>query len=496
MGTQKIVTEFFGKLAFAVTRACIVAGFLLSPLSGQAQFGFGGGNSSPTYAPLNSWSFQDRTNWTSDKGYAPVSFTNLDFSSLGNGASLVVSSTNPAWLNFNVVETNGATNLTVDTGTVMFWFAPSWSGTNQDGTGPGVSGRLLEVGSFTPDASFGWWSLYVDPDGANLYFSAQTNDLSSNVVTYLSAPIVWTTNYFHHVAVTYSATNTALYLDGSLATNGPPLTVFPGAEVLAKGFYIGSDSHGLNQAQGMFNSVATYEVPLDADTIGQIFSDQFGWHMMNPLNQAMFSISSAEASAAMTITATPNVITGQGNLQVIGTNAICVSSANQYKVWITNVTASVAGNGTVNVTFSIQGGQDGYYYDVFAGVMLTSPLGKGLWTWQGQGQHCRIYSLSNLPRGTVFLILGTPVDTDFDGLTDAYENLMSKTNPNLYDTDADDIGDGWEVLLRMNPLANENSSPSRINYDYTSADWLKQISGLKTGAVSLDNEGNVLQVSQ
>jgi hypothetical protein len=484
---------------FIATRTLVVAGFLLCALRGQAQFNFGGGTGSgPLYPPLETWLFQDSTNWTSDHGRAPISFTNLNFSSLGNGASLVVNSTNPAWLNFKVGETNGATNLTVNTGTVMFWFAPgSWSSTNAGGTGPGDFARLFEVGNYTPDSSYGWWSLYVDDVGENIYFSAQTNDLSSNIVTYVSAPISWTTNYFHHVALTYSATNTALYLDGGLATNGLPPTVFPGADVLAKGFFIGSDSNGLNQASGLFNNVTTYNVPLDADTIGQIFKDQYGWLMMNPANQAMFKIPSAEAYASATLQGTPNVITGQGNLQIIGSVPVCVSSTNLYKVWITNVTATVAGNGTMNVTFAIQGGQDGYYYDVFAGTILTSPLGKGFWTWQGQGQHCNIFSLTNLPQGTVFLVLGTPLDTDGDGLTDAYENLVSKTDPNLYDTDADLIGDGWEVLLGMNPLTNDNAQPSwRVNYGYTPADWLNSVTGMKTGSVNLDNEGNILQVSQ
>ena len=49
----------------------------------------------PTNTPLDSWSFQDSTNWTSDLGYAPISFTNLSFSHLGNGDSLVVDTNIP-----------------------------------------------------------------------------------------------------------------------------------------------------------------------------------------------------------------------------------------------------------------------------------------------------------------------------------------------------------------------------------------------------------------
>lgn len=115
----------------------------------------------------------------------------------------------------------------------------------------------------------------------------------------------------------------------------------------------------------------------------------------------------------------------------------------------------------------------------------------------GQGYQGNIYTLSNLPPTACFLILGKPQDTDGDGLTDAYELLVSKTNPNVADTDGDGIPDAWEVLLGLNPNVSDNAqSSSRLNYTYDLADWLEGITGVKTGSVSLDPEGNVTSVSQ
>jgi hypothetical protein len=52
-------------------------------------------------------------------------------------------------------------------------------------------------------------------------------------------------------------------------------------------------------------------------------------------------------------------------------------------------------------------------------------------------------------------------------------------------------------LLGLNPQASNLTQPGeRANYGYTLADWLNGVSGVKSGAVSLDNEGNVLSVSQ
>lgn len=496
MKTNQGVKRFPRTVSRALAHALLVAGFCLCAGGARAYIAppdGGGTNSVPVYTPLDSWSFHDNTNWTSDKGYAPVSFGNLGDSYLGDGASLVVDSTNQAWLQYNVVETSGATNLTVDAGTVMFWFAANWSGTNLGGTGPGECGRLLEVGGYTPDSSIGWWSIYVDPAGANLYFSTQTNDLSSNLTTYVSAPIAWTNNYFHFVALTYSATNTALYLDGAFVTNGPPLTVYPGPDALANGFFIGSDSTGVNQANGLFNNVYTYKVPLDADKIQQTFTWEFGSYLMNPWNQAMFNLSSANSSPSTG--PTPDVITGQGNLMLTNLPEDYVYGTNQYQVWITNVTARVAADGTMNVSFTIEGGANGYYYDVFVGTSITSPLSNGFWSWQGQGQRRQQCSLAELPQGAIFFILGTPQDSDLDGLTDAYELLVSHTNPNIANSNLDGILDGWEVLLGLSPQT-ANFTGQRANYGYTPADWLNGVTGIRNGTINTDNEGNVLSVSQ
>jgi hypothetical protein len=487
---------FSQNIAVILTRAFMFTGFLfvLIPTTVRAVGpGLPGGTNYSSYTPLDSWSFHDNTNWTSDLDDAPVSFTNLDFSHLGNGSSLVLDSTNPARLQYNVYENDGTTNITVDQGSVTFWFGPNWASTNSGGNGPGEYGRLLEIGAYTPDSSYGWWSIFVDDGGNNIYFAAQTNDLSSSITTYLSAPIAWTTNYFHFIALTYSATNTALYLDGMLTTNGPPLTVYPGPDVLANGFYIGSDSNGVLQAHGLFNTVETYNYLLDSNTVQQIFNWDYTLYMISPWNiPYMDSIVSAPSNPSGSQNYY-DAITGQGGLQLIGS----VSAISSTNIWITNVTASVNGNG-MSLSFTIQGGSNSVPYDVFANSILdfSSDTNKA-WAWMGQGYHGNTYMLTNLPNTACFLILGTPQDSDSDGLTDAYERLVSKTNPNVADTDGDGIPDAWEVLLGLNALVNDNAQPSsRSNYSYDFADWLEGISGIRSGSVSLDAEGNVLTVSQ
>ena len=130
----------------------------------------------------------------------------------------MVDSTNAAWLKYHVYESDGTTNLSVDKGSVTLWFASSWGSTNAGGTGPGWWGQLIGAGQWTSNAVYGWWSLYTDPAGTNLYFSAQNN--AGAQANYLAAPVAWTSGQWHFIALTYSSTNTALYLDGQLATTG------------------------------------------------------------------------------------------------------------------------------------------------------------------------------------------------------------------------------------------------------------------------------------
>jgi hypothetical protein len=479
--------------------AFIGAGFLLGASSARAQLGPGSG-SGPTNIVLESWSFYDHTNWLNDDGYSPVSFTNIAYSPLGDFQSLVVDTNVPAWLQYNVVENDGTTNLTVQQGSVTFWFAPgSWSSTNIGGAGPGEYGRLLEVGSYTPDSSYGLWSIYVDSGGNNLYFSAQTNDLSSNLTTYVSAPISWTTNYFHFIALTYSATNTTLYFDGVLATNGPGVTVYPGPDVLTNGFCIGSDTNGIYQAHGLFDLVATYNYPLNSNDVWLNYQWELPYYEMNPYNMAMESTIVSAPSNPSSSPTYYEAITGIGSLQLIGSASSCSNGTNAYNIWITNVVATASGSGSNNMslTFTIEGGSNNVPYDVFANSVMSFGTNGIPWSWMGQGYQCNTYMLTNLPNTACFLILGTPQDHDGDGLTDAYELLVSKTNPNVYNTSGDGLSDAWDVLLGLNPLVNQVAQPStRSNYSYTMADWLNGMTGIRTGSVSLDNEGNVLSVSQ
>jgi hypothetical protein len=247
---QKIQIPTLKHSWFRFTGSVLLLGWLAGVAQAQMPVP-NGKHTGLTNAPLASWSFRDSVGWTGDGGQTPIAFANLAYSYLGNGASLVVDTNVPAWLNYNLREpSTGATNLVVNgSGSLTFWFAPSWSSVGAGGTGAGQWAQLIEIGEWTTNADVGYWGLAIDPTGENLWFNSQ--DGAGNSYS-LSTPIAWATNYFHFVALTYSPTNVTLYLDGQLATSDSGgLNLWPNAVVLATGVFFGSNPDGLEQAQGL-----------------------------------------------------------------------------------------------------------------------------------------------------------------------------------------------------------------------------------------------------
>jgi hypothetical protein len=242
-------------------------------------------------------------------------------------------------------------------------------------------------------------------------------------------------------------------LDGDLVTNGLAVTTFPNSNVLAGGFYVGSDSNGVLQAHGMFDDLSTYDIPLNAQNVANAFTFGYANYYLNPANAANIS------SASTTNYSEPilNAITGPGFLQSLGSASNCVTDTN---VWFATMKAQWVTNFTVNFTFDIEGGSGGVLYDVFATAVLGPASPAYQWAWMGQGYHCNTYMITNLPNASAFFRLGTAQDSDFDGLTDAYELLVSHTDPFNPDTDGDGISDLDEILSHTDPLTPNPAIPS------------------------------------
>lgn len=188
-----------------------------------------------------------------------------------------------------------------------------------------------------------------------------------------------------------------------------------------------------------------------------------------------------------------------------GTSNICCSGPTNFTVaylsgtnepWleISVVTNNVA-------TLWIHTSDTNTPYDVFGSTNLNSLALPALsrTNWQllrhvtGTTTN---FNWANITPCEAWFQLGKTNDYDGDGLTDAYENLVSHTKPLVWDTDGDGLSDGWEWWNGLNPWINESAqSGSRLNYSYDGAGRLRLINGVRSKTITSDPEGNVVQIT-
>ncbi|HEV2693372.1 MAG TPA: LamG-like jellyroll fold domain-containing protein, partial [Verrucomicrobiae bacterium] len=213
---------------------------------------------------LGLWRFDGTNTWAGDAGQMPLQATNIvGVTSWNTNAALIDGVTNSI-LKYRDVETNGSANINLRNGTLRFWFKPDWKSASLGGAGPGVFGRLLELGKYNPAYTNGWWSLYLTPDGNRMVFGSSTNGAGG---TNVSAAVALTTNQWYQMVLTYTPTNSLLYLNGQVLTNGLAPTHYPSLAERTNGFTVGSDRTGTNQARGQFDELETFNYSLTASDI-------------------------------------------------------------------------------------------------------------------------------------------------------------------------------------------------------------------------------------
>jgi hypothetical protein len=397
------------------------------------------------------WSFYETNSLMSDLGYAARGFTNVtcaEMGALSSGYAVWIASTNPASLNYRLIEEDSTINLSLDYGSFCCWMAPSWSGTNRNGTGPGNRGAIIAVGA--PGEAGGYWELSVDTSGCRLVFASGDGQSEQ---TYFTAPIAWSSNEWHYISLCFSATNSSLYLDGAFATNGPGVAYLPSSQTLAEGFYIGSEGpNPTNQARAGFDSLATFGRPLAATAVADQYWLDYANFILNP-NNLPSTPAPFPDSAPSYVTNSPvlRAVAGPGYMQFLGYSTNWISSS---AVWITNVSAKLTTNGLTRMGFEIGGGQaSGALYDAFgSGALAGSHLTNSAWSWLGNVLAAGRYQISTeLSNSTAFFILGSPQDSFNCGLTDAYQWLVMRVDPAVAAQNPNGLTVLQEFLLHSSP---------------------------------------------
>lgn len=365
------------------------------------------------------------------------------------------------------LDSSGRTNLACDTGAIRFWLKPYWSSRTAGGDGPGASATLLEFVVAGNKQSVVTWTLRASADGSSLHLIGQGD---AGPVELLKTGISWKSGEWHLVAMNYGPKGTALLIDGQLvAEGGGTLTVPPSVA----GLVVGSTLAGTETTQGEFDEVRLYGRPLVEAQLALSYQSGIKTAVKGP-------VTAEEDAAWLALAAKRKAervalgIEGTGGpqmLRLVGGTSECHTNGPAY---ITNTIVVYATNTGWTVQFDVQGSNSPV--DIFVVTYLSgNSITNSSWTWLERGPTCSTYQYTNQPAAQSFYVLGTLQDSDGDGLTDAYEKLVSKTDPNNADTDGDGMPDGWEVNHGLNPLVNDAS-------DDPDGDWLTNLQEYQAGS--------------
>lgn len=300
------------------------------------------------------------------------------------------------------------------------------------------------MGAYSKDAAIGWWSLYLNPEGTAIYFSAQAGGHQAD---YLKAPIEWQAGVWHEVLLSYDGKESVLYLDGEVAAIGSGVWLCPPDKVCAAvGFTIGGTGNGDHLAQGEFEELTTYSRPKsrpEAEWLHQMQASLAARGPISPEEEQAQRDENAKWKAEQKSTS------DGGGAPMMLLASQCVTNV---PVYITNIITTFDTNWGWTVYFDINGGQAGIPYDVFTTTNLVgNSFTNAQWAWLTYNYTCQTVFLTNQPAPVAFYVLGEVSDPDDDGLSTAFEQLVSKTDPNNSNTDGDDMDDYYEVLLGRNP---------------------------------------------
>lgn len=220
---------------------------------------------SVTLRRLGYWRF-NTANWVGEEGQWPWYTNYVSLAASWSSNALATERTLGSGLWYHEYRTNGAPNINCLNGTVRLWFKPAWAGTNAGGNGPGVHSRLIEVGAYVWPP-LGHWAFGFNPEGTRLWFVGMATNTSR--YAWIDVPIHFQSNVWHQIAVTYTPTNSALYVDGQVAGTGGGIDLLSAAR-RSPGFEVGVDAYGA-WSYGQFEELETFNYPLSSTTLANAY---------------------------------------------------------------------------------------------------------------------------------------------------------------------------------------------------------------------------------
>lgn len=379
------------------------------------------------------------------------------------------------------LDATGRLSVATDAGAFGFWFKPDWTSAVAGGGGPGYAARLVEVVAVGDKQAAVAWSLQTSADGSALALVG-----ADGMESLLKAGIGWVPGEWHWLVINYGA-KTELWIDGALAAEGAGTVTLPPQ---VAGLVLGSSVLGSETAGGEFEDVYAFRRPLTERQVGFYFQGMKKRSLLGPITseeEAALAERRAKRKAELEALGESD---GGGGVQMLRMSGPVVDCVTNSPLYITNTVCVFDTNQGWTVTFDVQGTNGPV--DIFTTTNLSGNGTNTQWVWLERGPSCSTYQYTNQPTSQSYYILGTMQDSDSDGLTDAFEQLVSHTNPLVWtnlDTDGDGMPDAWEIAHGLDPLvANGGDDPD--------ADGLTNLQEYLGGTRPLVAEGFFVWVAQ
>ena len=344
--------------------------------------------------------------------------------------------------NVPALGAGGRTNVACLNGAVRFWIIPDWSSsTVPGGTGPGAEVVLAQLAAAGGGQAAVAWSLRGCADGTALYLEAET-DAGPTVV--FTAAIGWQAGQTHLVCLNYGPVGSDLFLDGQRVAQGVGTLPVPSSVGVLT---LGSSLAGTETPSAAFDEFFAFARPQTEGQAAWYYAGLSAQAALGPIapaeDQARLDLLAHRLALRQTAALTVNAAASESLMEMDSPG--CPTGDG---VSIVNLASIYSTNDGWTVTFDVVGGTNGLIYDVFATTnFVGNSITNSQWVWLTNTYTCSTVSLTNQPGAYRFYILGTPQDSDGDGLTDAYERLINhgssgKTDPANPDSDGDGLADG------------------------------------------------------
>jgi hypothetical protein len=352
------------------------------------------------------------------------------------GNALILDTTNlsPAFLNYNVQDTNfgmGIRNINYGQGTVLFYFAPNWASVSQGGSGPGETAFFVAGGDWSSNSPRGLFAIYADAGGSNLYFGGVEG---GDVEIYASAPISWSSNVWHQIGVEYTGGDCEIYLDGALAATGDGVMYVPKRSTWTNGFFIGSDNTGYEQARGAFWGMTMWN-----EEDGAWYT--YAWPgVSNAIVSWQGTQSGFNFGRMMGMGADPGYIAGV---------TYTTNYSDYTNFWLDIGTSS----STTQAVVTVQNTQSNLTYNILTNSVLDTNLADwGVWQTLTATNSVIVAPTLDIASNTMFLASQLVLITGTNGLPDWWQML-------------------YFGQLGMNSNATYDGQGNTLLYDYQNGLW-------------------------